>query len=221
MTTRQRQILLAFLLLPTLTFAEGQWGMDYFIWTIDFIKVFGIWIIGAIIFLVALKKIRQQSLTKKQKYVFWPIILFCAFFHWSMTTYDPHPTEGPIDSFFWKSRVQNKAMADSLSAVEYLNEVAKQESQQFQNQTNTAHIDSVLDLVEKLKIVKDQIKLIDSLSKGQRHISLVPTLDDTTKNIYLVKVGEDNGTNLVTYFNFLVDANSMTIINADGKLEGQ
>ena len=82
-------------------------------------------------------------------------------------------------------------------------------------------IEKVLDLVERQKIVKDQIKLIDSLSKGQRHISLVPTLDDTTKNIYLVKVGEDNGMNLVTYYNFLVDANSMTIINADGKLEGQ
>lgn len=82
-------------------------------------------------------------------------------------------------------------------------------------------IEKVLDLVERQKIVKDQIKLIDSLSKGQRNISLVPTLDDTTKNIYLVKVGEDNGMNLVNYYNFLVDANSMTIINADGKLEGQ
>lgn len=82
-------------------------------------------------------------------------------------------------------------------------------------------IDKVLDLVAEQKIVKDQIKLIDSLSKSQRHISLVPTMDDSTKNIYLVKVGEDNGKNLVTYYNFLVDANSMTIINADGKLEGQ
>ncbi len=82
-------------------------------------------------------------------------------------------------------------------------------------------IDKVLELVAAQKIVKDQIKFIDSLSKNQRHISLVPTLDDTTKNIYLVKVGEDNGTNLVTYFNFLVDANSMTIINTDGKLSGQ
>lgn len=82
-------------------------------------------------------------------------------------------------------------------------------------------IDKVLELVERQKIVKDQIKLIDSLSKGQRHISLIPTLDDSTKNIYLVKVSEDNGMNYVTYYNFLVDANSMTIINVDGKLEGQ
>ena len=82
-------------------------------------------------------------------------------------------------------------------------------------------IDKVLDLVAELKIVQDQIKLIDSLSKSQRHISLVPILDDASKNIYLVKVCEYNLTNMVTYFNFQVDANSMTIINRDGKLEGQ
>ena len=82
-------------------------------------------------------------------------------------------------------------------------------------------IEKVLDLVGEQKIVKDQIRLVDSLSKSQRHISLVPTLKDKTKNVYLVKVAEDNGMNLVTYFNFLVDANEMTILNEDGKLDGQ
>ncbi len=94
----------------------------------------------------------------------------------------------------------------------------------FQNQLNSIanedfKIEKVLELVGEQKIVQDQIKLIDSLSQNQRHISLVPTLDDTTKNIYLVKVAEDNGTTFVTYFNFLVDANSMKILNSDGKLE--
>lgn len=82
-------------------------------------------------------------------------------------------------------------------------------------------LEKVLNLVEKQKNVKDQIKLIDSLSKSQRHISILPTLSDTLKNIYLVKVGEDNGINLVIFYNFLVDANSMIILNPDGKLEGQ
>jgi hypothetical protein len=82
-------------------------------------------------------------------------------------------------------------------------------------------IEKVVDLVAEQQIVKEQIKLIDSLSKGQRHISLIPTLDNKTKNIYLVKVSEDNGMNYVTYYNFLVDANSMIIINTDGKLDGQ
>src|SRR5690606_1745320 len=76
--------------------------------------------------------------------------------------------------------------------------------------TDDLIIEKVVDLIGEQKIVKDQIKLVDSLSKGQRHISLIPTLDDSTKNIYLVKVSEDNGMNYVTYYNFLVDANSMT-----------
>lgn len=88
------------------------------------------------------------------------------------------------------------------------------------NSTDLA-IEKVVDLVAEQQIVKDQIKLIDSLSNGQRHISLIPILDDSTKNIYLVKVSEDNGLNYVTYYNFLVDANLMKILNSDGKLDGQ
>lgn len=116
----------------------------------------------------------------------------------------------------------NKKMVDHLESKYGIGWWTKFQAQldSIDNATLTdMTIEKVLDLVERQKIVKDQIKLIDSLSKGQRHISLVPTLDDTTKNIYLVKVGEDNGMNLVTYYNFLIDANSMTIINEDGKLE--
>jgi hypothetical protein len=82
-------------------------------------------------------------------------------------------------------------------------------------------INKVLKLVGEQKIIKDQITLTDSLSEGQRQISLTPTLEDSTKNIYLVKVSEFTGMYSVTYFNFLVDANSMKIINPDGKLEGK
>ena len=81
------------------------------------------------------------------------------------------------------------------------------------------NIEKVLDLVGKQKIVKDQIRLVDSISKNKRHISLVASLEDSTKNVYLVKVSEDNGTNFVTYFNFMVDAKTMTIINPSGKTE--
>lgn len=83
------------------------------------------------------------------------------------------------------------------------------------------YIDEVVKLIEEQKIVMKEAQLVDSLSNGRRHISIIPTLNDTSKNIYLVQVGEDNGMNLVVYFNFLVDANKMTIINPTGKLCGQ
>jgi hypothetical protein len=78
-------------------------------------------------------------------------------------------------------------------------------------------LEKVTDLVAGLKIVKDQVRLVDSLSGHQRHISLIPVLEDSLTNRYLVKVAEDNGTNYVTYFNFVVDGNTMKIINPDGK----
>jgi len=118
----------------------------------------------------------------------------------------------------------NKTMVDHLERKYGIGWWTKFQSQLDSiDKTNSEDLimEKVVDLVAKQQIVKDQIKLIDSLSKSQRHISLIPTFDDSTKNIYIVKVSEDNGMNLVTYYNFLVDANSMTIINADGKLEGQ
>ena len=79
--------------------------------------------------------------------------------------------------------------------------------------------EKMLDMVGEQPIVKDAIKLIDSLSNGKRHISLIPFLQDTLNNIYLVKVAEDNGVNFVSYYNFLINANTMVILNPDGKLE--
>ena len=81
--------------------------------------------------------------------------------------------------------------------------------------------EDVVSLVEQTKLYRNEAKLIDSLSSGKRGLKMIVTLNDTARNIYLVKVSEDNGTNLVTYFNFLVDGNKMTILNPTGKLEGQ
>lgn len=100
---------------------------------------------------------------------------------------------------------------------------SKQKQPGSSDKINTTDIiiEKVVDLVAEQKIVKHRIQLIDSLSKNKRHISLIPILNDTAKNIYLVKVCEGNEINYVTYYNFLVDGNSMTIINSDGKLERQ
>ncbi len=70
----------------------------------------------------------------------------------------------------------------------------------------------VLNLIEQQATVKKEINAIDSLSNGKRKMTLLPILDDTTKNIYIVKVGEDNGDAFVTHLSFRVDANKMKII---------
>jgi len=82
-------------------------------------------------------------------------------------------------------------------------------------------IDKITDLVADLKIVKDQMKLIDSLSNNERHISLITVLEDSINDIYVVKVAEDNGTNYVTYFNIMVDAKTMKVLNPTGRIDAE
>jgi hypothetical protein len=81
--------------------------------------------------------------------------------------------------------------------------------------------EKVINLISKTKIVNDISKKIDSLSNGERHISISATLDDKKKNIYFVQVGEMNDFKLVTYYNFYVEANKMEILNPNGRIEGQ
>ncbi len=109
-------------------------------------------------------------------------------------------------------------LIEEQNILQMQNIIESQISKQSKS-TDNSSFDRILNLVAELKIVKDKIKLIDSLSKGKRQISLVPILLDSSKNIYIVKVGEDNGNNMVTYFNFKVDANELKIINPTGKLD--
>jgi hypothetical protein len=179
------------LLLPTTCAADGQgWlGVVSDIW--KFIGAFALWILMAKFAIKIYTQYKKKTITNKQKYFIWIGIVCIAFFHWSMIKFDPYPTEGPIDSIIWKEKVEKKKMADSIEAVQYLEKKEKQ---------SDSIINKVLNSVQELKIVKDKIVLVDSLSNHTRNISLIPTLDDTLKNIYLVTVGENNETNRVTYF---------------------
>ena len=76
-------------------------------------------------------------------------------------------------------------------------------------------------LILNQDIVIKQIKTIDSLSNGERKISLITILEDSIKNFYRVKVCEDNGFNYVTYFNYLVDAKTMKIIESSSYMDDE
>jgi hypothetical protein len=79
------------LLIPQLTFAEGQWAMAYFFWTLGFIAIYALWIIGAYIILWGLTKLRNKTLSNPYRILFWAFILFAAYFHWYKSIYNPHP----------------------------------------------------------------------------------------------------------------------------------
>jgi hypothetical protein len=65
--------------------------------------------------------------------------------------------------------------------------------------------DIVMEMVFALPEVKERADYIEKETKGQRHMqALINQAPDATTNYYWVKAGEDNGTNFVTHFNFLV-----------------
>jgi len=79
--------------------------------------------------------------------------------------------------------------------------------------------DKIIDTIFKLTEVKERAKYIDEQTKGKRHLKIwvadTPNLPD--QKYYWIKAGEDNGTNLVTHFNFYVYPDSMRIMYYDAQ----
>lgn len=84
---------------------------------------------------------------------------------------------------------------------------------------NVDEEDKVVDTVFTLTEVKERAKYIEQQTKGKRHLKVwvesSPQLAD--QKYYWIKVGEDNGTNLVTHFNFYVYPDSMRIMYYDAE----
>ncbi len=77
--------------------------------------------------------------------------------------------------------------------------------------------EKVIDTIFKLTEVKKRTNYIEQQTNGERHLKIwvadTPNLPD--KKYYWIKVGEDNGTSLVTHFNFYVYPDSMRIMYYD------
>ncbi|HTM65775.1 MAG TPA: hypothetical protein VL093_05625 [Flavipsychrobacter sp.] len=77
--------------------------------------------------------------------------------------------------------------------------------------------EKIFDTIFKLPEVEERARYIEKQTKGTRNLKIwiadTPTLPD--RRYYWIKVGEDNGTNLVTHFNFHVYPDSMRIIYFD------
>ena len=74
----------------------------------------------------------------------------------------------------------------------------------------------IIDTIFKLKEIKDRQKYIDQQTKGARHLQIwIADKPNLTNKYYWIQVGEDNGTNIVTHFNFDVYPDSMRIMFFD------
>lgn len=74
----------------------------------------------------------------------------------------------------------------------------------------------ILDTIAKLPEVVKRQQYIEEQTKGERHLTIwISGEPNATSNYYWVNAGEDNGTNLVTHFNFWVYPDSMRILYYD------
>jgi len=74
----------------------------------------------------------------------------------------------------------------------------------------------IIDTIFKLAEVQEMQKSIDKQTAGKRSLKIFITDTPTTANNYhWVKVAEDNGSNLVTHFNFFVYPNLVRIMYFD------
>jgi len=95
------------------------------------------------------------------------------------------------------------------------------------NTKSTAIENKIYDLVFALPEVKDRADYIERQSNGTRHLRtwIYQTPKETQGKYYWVKVGEENGMNFVSHFNFYVyqenfeikyfDTENDTIISLD------
>lgn len=109
---------------------------------------------------------------------------------------DPRITD-TISKAVLKSDISTKAADSSLN------------NQQFE--------DSIIDTILKLPEIKERAAHIEAQTKGTRSLKIwVDTKPNLpTQLYYWIKVGEDNGTNVVTHFNFHVYPDSMKIMYYD------
>ena len=74
----------------------------------------------------------------------------------------------------------------------------------------------IIDTIFQLKEIRDRQKYIEQQTKGARHLQIwIADKPNLTNKYYWIKVGEDNGTNLVKHFNFDVYPDSMRIMFFD------
>jgi hypothetical protein len=64
--------------------------------------------------------------------------------------------------------------------------------------------------------VKERAKYLEKQTEGKRHLQIwIADTPSIKQPYYYVQVGEDNGTNFVTHFNFYVYPDSMRIMYYD------
>lgn len=97
-----------------------------------------------------------------------------------------------------KNKISEQKTLDSLTTNKQISQ--KDSIIEIKNE------DKIYNLILKIPEVKERGDYIEKKTNGKRHLQLmiVEMPKENQSNYYWIKVGEDNGTNFVTHFNFYV-----------------
>lgn len=109
-----------------------------------------------------------------------------------------------------------KEIKEDLDYVSPIKEAISTNSK-IVNVTDSITTLAILDKIRHLPQVQEVATNIETITKNKRHLRYTVFFEDSTKAIYIVHVGEDNGMSVSTHFNFRVDAKTLKILNFDGK----
>lgn len=73
----------------------------------------------------------------------------------------------------------------------------------------------ISDTIFKLPEIQERNRYIEEQTKGERHLKIWMNKSDDGKGLYWVNAGEDNGSNLVSHFQFQVDPATLHILYQD------
>jgi len=116
---------------------------------------------------------------------------------------------------------QNSKQPENIKAIDTAkpsNTLSSISTPKIDSSINSKNIeDKIIDTIFNLPEIKELANYIENQTKGKRHLKVwvsdTPNLSD--HKYYWIKVGEDNGTNLVTHLNFYVYPDSMRIMYYD------
>jgi len=101
-----------------------------------------------------------------------------------------------------KSNTSNKIDTNKIQNITSKFSIKQRDSSIAYNQIE----EKIIDTIFKLHEVKERAKYIEKQTKNKRHLIIwiadTPNLPE--QKYYWIKVGEDNGMNLVTHLNFFV-----------------
>lgn len=185
--------------IPSSVMAEGQEGLQYFVWGFDFMLVVGGWVLLTKLVFKVISKVRKKEINNKARIITWIFIFPIAIFNFIMYTWDPHPMDGPIDRLVYEYYTKDKVKEFEME--HYLKK-------------NIISNDSVISFIKCSNL---KYKLADGTPVSKDSIDYSFLLIDTIYNTFCINaIAKEYNDSIISIITF--SGNDMRVITVNNEL---